>query len=58
MGKLKFNYKWLEKNEYSWLRLVPGNAYEANCVSEEFQTWDNGDQSDGIARAEQKTQTT
>lgn len=32
MGKCKFNYKWLEENEYSWLRSVPGNVYEANCI--------------------------
>ncbi|XP_056262502.1 uncharacterized protein LOC130188267 isoform X3 [Pseudoliparis swirei] len=32
MGKCKFNNIWLEKNEYFWLRSVPGNAYQASCV--------------------------
>ncbi|XP_056439589.1 uncharacterized protein LOC130376758 isoform X1 [Gadus chalcogrammus] len=32
MGKCKFNDKWLEKDEYDWLRSVPGSAYEARCT--------------------------
>jgi hypothetical protein len=32
MGKCKFNDKWLEKDEYDWLRSVPGSAYDARCT--------------------------
>lgn len=33
MGKCKFNYKWLENDDFSWwLKPVPENVFEANCI--------------------------
>ena len=33
MGKCKFNEIWLSNKDFSaWLKLVPGNLYEARCI--------------------------
>ncbi len=33
MGKCKFNENWLSNQHFSaWLKLVPGNVYEARCI--------------------------
>lgn len=57
MGKYRFHEYWLFNPGYvSWLKLVPGNTYDVQCIyCKKFFKLHNVDQGNGIPHAEWET---